>query len=175
MPGLRTDSPAFQYYNAYKGTAPGFTSLPPGIWYGYQTRTDNLQTTEFANISFDFTDKLSVEAGAVHFKSDFSYYSPYGQFAYVDTSPALSVGSSAKWNGKFGLNYHFSHGVMAYANCGYLRAQQFQRQCRRCAHPGHRIESRLQVRRALVGTGLGQLYRLTPEIEPVSHLPGQRG
>ena len=118
MPGLRTDSPAFQYYNAYNGTAPGFTSLPPGIWYGYQTRSDYLQTTEFANISFDMTDKLSVEAGAVHFKSDFSYYSPYGQFAYVDTSPALSVGSSAKWNGKLGINYRLTHGVMVYANFG---------------------------------------------------------
>ena len=28
MPGLRTNSPAFQYYNAYAYTAPGSTSLP---------------------------------------------------------------------------------------------------------------------------------------------------
>ncbi|MGB8694723.1 MAG: TonB-dependent receptor [Steroidobacteraceae bacterium] len=116
MPGLRTDSPAFQYYNYYSGTAPGFTSLPPGVWYGYQTRTDYLQTTEFANISFDITDKFNVEAGAVHFKSDFSYYSPYGQFAYVDTSPGLNKGSSKKWNGKFGANYKFSNSLMLYAN-----------------------------------------------------------
>ncbi len=116
MPGLRTDSPAFQYYNYYSGTAPGFTSLPPGVWYGYQTRTDYLQTTEFANISFDITDKFNVEAGAVHFKSDFSYYSPYGQFAYVDTSPGLNEGSSKKWNGKFGANYKFSNALMLYAN-----------------------------------------------------------
>ena len=116
MPGLRTDSPAFQYYNYYSGTAPGFTSLPPGIWYGYQTRTDYLQTTEFANISFDITDKFNVEAGAVHFQSDFSYYSPYGQFAYVDTSPGLNAGSSKKWNGKLGANYKFSGRLMLYAN-----------------------------------------------------------
>ena len=114
MPGLRTDSPAFQYYNAYSGTPLGSTSLPPGVWYGYRTRTDYLQTSEFANISFDITDKLNVEAGAVHFKSDFSYYSPYSQFAYVDTSPGLSEGSSEKWNGKFGANYKFSNKLMFY-------------------------------------------------------------
>ena len=116
MPGLRTDSPAFQYYNYYSGTAPGFTSLPPGEWYGYQTRSDYLQTTEFANISFDITDKFNVEAGAVHFKSDFSYYSSYGQFAYVDTTSALTEGSSHKWNGKLGASYKFSNTLMVYAN-----------------------------------------------------------
>jgi iron complex outermembrane recepter protein len=116
MPGLRTDSPAFQYYNAYNGTPLGSSSLPPGVWYGYQTRSDYLQTTEFADISFDVTDKLNLEAGAVHFKSDFSYYSPYGQFAYVDTTSALTEGSSHKWNGKLGANYKFSNTLMVYAN-----------------------------------------------------------
>jgi outer membrane receptor protein involved in Fe transport len=116
MPGLRTDSPAFQYYNYYKGTPPGFTSLPPGQWYGYQTRSDYLQTTEFADFSFDLTDRLAVEAGAVHFHSDFRYFSPYGQFAYDVTAPGLQEGSSQKWNGKFGLNYKFTGTAMVYAN-----------------------------------------------------------
>jgi len=62
MPGLRTNSPAFQYYNYYSGTAPGSTSLPAKEWYAYSTRWDYLQTTEFANISFDVTKKLNVEA-----------------------------------------------------------------------------------------------------------------
>ena len=116
MPGLRTNSPAFYYYNYYAGTAPGSTSLPPGEWYAYQTISDYKQTTEFANISFDLTDKFTVEAGAVHFHSDFSYYSPFGQFAYAATAPALSVGSSQKWNGKLGVKYKLTNEVMVYAN-----------------------------------------------------------
>jgi iron complex outermembrane recepter protein len=120
MPGLRTSSPAFQYLNYYNGsgtpTPPGSTSLPATEWYAYMTRSDYLQTTEFANISFDLTDKLNFEAGVVHFHSDFKYYSPFGQFAYQATAPALSEGSSHKWNSKFGLNYKITDHVMVYAD-----------------------------------------------------------
>jgi iron complex outermembrane recepter protein len=116
MPGLRTNSPAFQYYNAYNGTPPGSTSLPPTQWYAYMTRTDYLQTTEFANINFDVTKRFNIEAGVVHFHSDFKYYSPFGQFAYVATSPALNEGSSHKWNSRLGMNYKVTDTVMLYAN-----------------------------------------------------------
>ena len=114
MPGLQTNGAAFLYENSYNGTIG--SSLPPGQWYAYTTRSDYLQTTEFANISFDLTDKLNVEAGVVHFRSDFKYYSPYGQFAYVAVSPSLSVGSSHKVNGKFGMNYKVTDKVMLYAD-----------------------------------------------------------
>jgi iron complex outermembrane receptor protein len=114
MPGLQTNGAAFLYENSYNGTVG--SSLPPGQWYAYTTRSDYLQTTEFANISFDLTNKLNVEAGVVHFHSDFSYYSPYGQFAYVATSPSLSVGSSHKVDGKFGMNYKVTDKVMLYAD-----------------------------------------------------------
>jgi iron complex outermembrane receptor protein len=116
MPGLRTNSPAFQYYNAYNGAPPGSTSLPPGEWFAYTTRSDYWQSTEFANISFDLTNKLNVEAGVVHFKSYFRYYSPFGQFAYAPTTPSLSVGSSHKWDSKFGINYKLTDKVMVYAD-----------------------------------------------------------
>jgi iron complex outermembrane recepter protein len=116
MPGLRTNSPAFQYYNYYSGTPPGSTSLPPGEWYAYTTRSDYWQSTEFANISFDLTSKLNVEAGVVHFKSYFRYYSPFGQFAYAATAPTLEVGSSHKWDSKFGVNYKLTDKVMVYAD-----------------------------------------------------------
>jgi len=116
MPGLRTDSPAFQYYNAYNGTPPGSTSLPANQWYAYSTRSDYLQTTEFSNISFDVTNKLNIEAGVVHFHSDFRYYSPFGQFAYAATAPALNVGSSQKWDTKAGINYKVTDKAMVYAD-----------------------------------------------------------
>ena len=119
MPGLRVDSPAFQYYYNYYYTAalpPSGSSLGPGVWYAYQTISEYKQTTEFANISFDLTDKFSVEAGAVHFHSDFSYDTPFGQFAYQATTAGLEVGSSKKWNGKLGVNYKLADQVMVYAN-----------------------------------------------------------
>ncbi len=116
MPGLRTDSPVFQYYNYYNGTEPGSSSLPPGQWYGYMTRTDYLQTTEFANISFDITKSLNIEAGVSHFHSNARYYSPFGQFAYAPTTPSLNVSSSSKWDAKYGINYKITDKVMVYAD-----------------------------------------------------------
>jgi outer membrane receptor protein involved in Fe transport len=118
MPGLRTNSPAFEYYNNLNGAAPGSTSLPPGIIYAYTERSDYLQTTEFANISFDITNKLNVEAGESHFHSSFVYADPFGQFAYAPTTPSLTVGSSHKWDSKFGLNYKLLDHVMVYADFG---------------------------------------------------------
>ncbi len=116
MPGLRTNSPAFQYYNYYNGTPPGSTSLPAGEIYAYTTVSAYLQTTEFADISFDITNKLNVEAGVVHFHSHFSYFSPFGQFAYAATDPVYSVGGSNKWDDKFGLNYKITDKAMVYAD-----------------------------------------------------------
>ncbi|MEP6546679.1 MAG: TonB-dependent receptor [Gammaproteobacteria bacterium] len=118
MPGLRTDSPAFQYYNYYNGTPPGSSSLPPTQWYGYMTRTDYLQTTEFANLSFDITKALTIEAGVSHFHSNARYYSPFGQFAYAATTPSLNVSSSNKWDAKYGINYKITDKAMLYADFG---------------------------------------------------------
>jgi iron complex outermembrane receptor protein len=116
MPGLRTNSPAFEYYNYYNGTPPGSTSLPANQWYAYTTRSDYLQTTEFSNISFDITNKLNVEAGVVHFHSNGRYYSPFGQLAYAATLPALTIDSSNKWDSKFGINYKITDKAMVYAD-----------------------------------------------------------
>jgi outer membrane receptor protein involved in Fe transport len=116
MPGLRTNSPAFQYYNVYNGAPPGSTSLPAGEIYAYTERSDYLQTTEFANISFDITNKLNVEAGVVHFHSNFSYTDPYGQFAYAPTTPSVTIGGSNKWDDKLGLNYKITDKAMVYAD-----------------------------------------------------------
>jgi iron complex outermembrane receptor protein len=113
-PGLRTDGAAFQYYEALYGTTA--SSLPPGVWYAYRTRSDYLQTTEFANISYDITDRLNVEAGAVHFHANSRYESPYGQFAYAPTTPALTVDSSSKVNGKVGVNYKVTDKFLLYAD-----------------------------------------------------------
>jgi outer membrane receptor protein involved in Fe transport len=115
MPGLQTDGAAFQSYLAYYGNS--MSSLPPGEWYSYTTTSDYLQTTEFANISFDVVpNKLNIEAGVVHFSSKFTYYSPYGQFAYAPTTPSYSPGGSHKVNSKAGINYKITDKVMVYAD-----------------------------------------------------------
>ena len=113
MPNLQYQGAAFQYYAHLYGV--NQPTLPAGQWYSYLERSDYLQTTEFANISFDFTDRLNVEAGIVHFHSDFSYYTPYAQFAYYSSGPSLSTGSSHKWNSKYGINYKLTDHAMVYA------------------------------------------------------------
>ena len=116
MPGLQTNGAAFQKYLSYYGTTE--SSLPPGIWYAYTTRSDYLQTTEFANISFDITKDLNVEAGTVHFASHSHYYGPYGQFAYAPTTPYEATESSSKWNSKLGINYKLTDRILVYADFG---------------------------------------------------------
>ena len=115
MPGLQTNGLAFQNYaSTYYSTT--VSSLPPGQWYAYMTRSDYKQTTEFANISYDFTDKLNVEAGTVHFHADSKFYTPFGQFAYAPTTEALSTNTSQKWNSKFGANYKLTDKILLYAD-----------------------------------------------------------
>jgi outer membrane receptor protein involved in Fe transport len=114
MPGLQYQGAAFQSYLSYYGlTEP---TLPPGQWYSYTERSDYLQTTEFANISFDITDRLNVEAGTVHFRSSFSYYTPFVQFAYYSSVPNTYTGSSHKWNSKLGANYKVTDKILVYAD-----------------------------------------------------------
>jgi iron complex outermembrane recepter protein len=116
MPGLQTNGAAFLYENSVYGTTG--SSLPPGEWFAYTTRSDYLQTTEFANISFDLTSKLNVEAGVVHFHSDFRYYTPYDSFAYQPLAPGLAAGSSNKWDSRLGANYKVTDHFMLYADFG---------------------------------------------------------
>ncbi|MGH8132633.1 MAG: TonB-dependent receptor, partial [Steroidobacteraceae bacterium] len=114
MPGLQYQGAAFQSYLSYYGlTQP---TLPPGVWYSYTESSDYWETTEFANINFDVTDKLNVEAGVVHFKSYFSYDTPYAQFAYYNSGPSYYSGTSHKWNSKFGINYKLTNHAMVYAD-----------------------------------------------------------
>ncbi|MBS0613658.1 MAG: TonB-dependent receptor [Proteobacteria bacterium] len=114
MPGLQYNGQAFQSYLQYYGlTQP---TLPPGIWYSYRTNSKSRQSTEFANISFDVTDRLNVEAGVVHFKSSWDSNTPFVQFAYATSAPSTDAGDSHKWNGKLGINYRITDHAMVYAD-----------------------------------------------------------
>jgi iron complex outermembrane receptor protein len=114
MPGLQYQGAAFQYELNYYGLTKA--TLPAGDWYSYRERSDYLQSTEFANINFDITDRLNIEAGTVHFKSHFSYSTPYVQFAYASSSPSFYEDGSNKWNNKLGINYKLTDKALVYAD-----------------------------------------------------------
>jgi len=114
IPNLQYNGTAFQYYLSYYGnTQP---TLPPGQWYTYTETSHVLQTSEFLNINFDVTDKLNVEAGVVHFKSEQSYDTPIFGWAYVAYAPSYYADESHKWNGKAGISYHLTNHAMVYAD-----------------------------------------------------------
>jgi iron complex outermembrane recepter protein len=114
IPNLQYQGTAFQYYLNYYGlTQP---SLGPGIWYTYTETSHILQTSEFVNINFDVTDKLNVEAGAVHFKSEQSYDTPIFGFAYAPSLPSYYSDTSKKWNGRAGVSYKVTDRAMVYAD-----------------------------------------------------------
>ena len=114
MPNQNVNGDAWYYQNSVYYTPLGSSSLPPGVWYAYTSRSDYLQTTEFANINFDVTHKLNIEAGVSHFHSDFKYYDAYGQFAYAPTTPTLNEGSSHKVDARAGVNYRITDQAMVY-------------------------------------------------------------
>jgi outer membrane receptor protein involved in Fe transport len=114
MPGLQYGGDAFQYELQYYDLTQ--RTLPPGIWYTYTETSDVLETTEFANINFDVTDKLNVEAGVSHFHDNESYDTPVLGFAYTPNSASYYASSSHKWDGKAGISYKLSHQAMVYAD-----------------------------------------------------------
>jgi outer membrane receptor protein involved in Fe transport len=114
MPGLQYQGAAFQSYLQYYGLSQ--PSLPPGVWYAYVETSNYWQTTEFADISFDVTDRLNLEAGAVHFHSRFSYYTPFAEFTYYSSPPSYYASGSNKWNGKLGASYKLTDRLMVYAD-----------------------------------------------------------
>jgi iron complex outermembrane recepter protein len=117
IPNLNYQGKAFQwalaYYTYYSATK---SFLAPGVWYTYTETSHILQTSEFANISFDVTDKLNVEAGVVHFHDDESYDTPILGFAYEANTPSYFTTSSHKVNGKAGISYRFTDHAMVYAD-----------------------------------------------------------
>jgi outer membrane receptor protein involved in Fe transport len=114
MPGLQPQGAAMQYYLSYYGiTQP---SLAPGVWYTYTETSHILQTSEFANINFDVTDKLNIEAGVVHFKSESRYETPIFSFAYFPNTPSDYTDNSHKVNGRAGISYKVTDHAMVYAD-----------------------------------------------------------
>jgi outer membrane receptor protein involved in Fe transport len=102
---------ATTYYYQNSGAVPP----TPDDWYSYVSRSDYLQTTEFANFVFDITPRLHIEAGTVHFHSTFST-STYGGFWYQPQYNSTYGGSSHKWNSKVGISYKVLDSLLVYTD-----------------------------------------------------------
>jgi iron complex outermembrane receptor protein len=114
MPGLQYKGAAFQNYLSYYGlTQP---SLPHNVWYAYTESSHDLETSEFSNISFDVTDKLNVEAGAVYFHSYSNYDTTLLAFAYGPNTPSDYGETSHKVDGKVDVSYKINKDAMVYAD-----------------------------------------------------------
>jgi iron complex outermembrane recepter protein len=120
MPGVQFNGEAAQsqiaYYNSLYTNAQA-TPLPQE-WYSYISRFDYLETTEFADLTFDLTDRWSAEAGAQHFESHFSSSSQYAGYFWNPKMPSFDSGASNKWNAKAGLNFRANDNLLLYASFG---------------------------------------------------------
>jgi outer membrane receptor protein involved in Fe transport len=114
VPGLQTAGEAWIAETAYYNDL-GALPPRPGDWYSYEGRYDYLQTTEFANVTFDITPRLHVEAGTVHFHSTFSD-TTYGGFWYQPEVAFYQGGSSHKWDSKLSVSYKVLDTLLVYAD-----------------------------------------------------------
>ncbi len=116
MPGIKPNGDAYQaaisYYNTYYNDKPA--SPLPNEWYSYKSRFDYLDVTEFADLTFNITDKWSVEGGVQHYKSSFTSGSLYAGYFWNAKDPTYDTGNSKKFNAKAGLNFKATKNLLLY-------------------------------------------------------------
>ena len=117
MPGLQPNGDAYKnivsYYNTYYNNGVPATPLP-NEWYSYKSRFDYLDTTGFADLTFNLTDRWSFEAGVQHFKSSFVSSSQYAGYFWNAKVPSIDNGRSHKVNVKAGVNFKASKNLLLY-------------------------------------------------------------
>lgn len=120
MPGIKPSGEAYQSQIAYYNSlyAPPVATPLPQEFYSYISRFDYWQTTEFADATFNLTDRWSVEAGAQHFESSFYGSSQYSGYFWNAKVPSEYSGASNKWNAKTGVNFKASNTLLLYASFG---------------------------------------------------------
>ena len=143
MPGLQAyESPsmpgsqAWQYYNLYYGQ----TTKPPkpDDWFSYVARFDYLQTTEFANVTFDVTHRLHIDLGTVHFHSSFNTQM-YGGFWVCGADPGTGAGLliQVEQQDRRELQHHAGRAHLRRCRTGLQRRRR-QRRCPRDLHQERR-------------------------------------
>jgi len=102
MPAINFSSQAaVAYINQYGNVA---TPLPEEYYSDFATY-EYLQTTEFGDITFDVSDRWSIEAGLEHFHSDSSEVTYWAGYFYNAKTPVLRTSSATKTNLKAGVNF----------------------------------------------------------------------
>jgi iron complex outermembrane recepter protein len=116
MPGIQPKGDAYQasiaYYNSLY--APEQASPLPHEWYSYVSRFDYLNTTEFADLTFDLTDRWSIEGGVQNFKSNFSSGSQWAGYFWDPKIPSFDTGGSRKVNTKAGVTFKVDKDLLVY-------------------------------------------------------------
>ncbi len=115
MPGLQPNGDAYKKivarYNSYY--AVGASPLP-GEWYSYVSRFDYLDTTEFADLTFNLTERWSIEGGVQHYQSTFTSGSRYAGYFWNPKVPSFETGGSHKVNAKGGVNFKAGTHLLLY-------------------------------------------------------------
>ncbi|HEV7612219.1 MAG TPA: TonB-dependent receptor [Steroidobacteraceae bacterium] len=115
MPGLQPQGAAYQSvlarYNSYYTVG---ASPLPSEWYSYKSRFDYLDTTEFADLTLNLTDRWSIEGGVQHYKSSFTSGSLYAGYFWNPKVPSFDSGGSHKVNAKAGVNFKAGKNLLLY-------------------------------------------------------------
>jgi len=116
MPGLQPNGDAYQeIINRYNSYYTNMSASPlPGEWYSYVSRFDYLDTTEFADLTLNLTDRWSIEGGVQYYKSSFTSGSRYAGYFWNPKVPSYDTGSSHKVNAKAGVNFKASKNLLLY-------------------------------------------------------------
>jgi outer membrane receptor protein involved in Fe transport len=118
MPGLQPNGDAYQHAISYYNNlyAPAQASPLPSEWYSYKSRLDSLEITEFTDLTFDLSDRWSINAGLQHFQSSFVGSSQWAGYFWDPKIPSTYNGASHKFNAKTGLDFKAGKDLLFYAD-----------------------------------------------------------
>ena len=111
-PGINFNGAAAQTELNYYGNV---AKPLPEEWYMDASRTDYRQLSTFGDLTFDLTDRWSVEGGIEHFHSEFSTTQYEAVYFWNALNPSYVPGSSTKTNFKANVNYKADSNVLLYA------------------------------------------------------------
>ena len=108
MPGINLKGEQANYYDLSHATP------LPQEWYSDYATSDRLQTTEFADLTFDLDQRWSVEAGIDHYRSSISELTDWAGYYYEPKIPVLRTESAHKTNFKAGVDFKAADHLLLY-------------------------------------------------------------
>jgi outer membrane receptor protein involved in Fe transport len=108
LPGINLKGEQANYYDLSQATP------LPQEWYSDYATFDDLETNEFADLTFDVDRRWSVEAGIDHFRSHTSELTDWAGYYYQPKIPVLRTASSHKTNFKAGVDFRAADHLLLY-------------------------------------------------------------